>query len=154
RTEHFIRKASFQSEADDFGFIVPCPSQPELEESGDDAFPYLLKLTAPEVKWRLRPIPIGCSAYSLGRCGSAPGGVETVKVLQEKEVAGFNAVVLETNSSRALIAWLQKHGYAFSPEMEAWAKPYVEAGWKFTALKIAKNPSSPEKAVAAAALRI
>src|SRR5262249_4261661 len=62
--------------------------------------------------------------------------------------------VLETNSSGALIAWLKEHGYAFSPEIEAWAKPYVEAGGKFTALKIAKNPSSLEKAVSAAALRL
>src|SRR5437016_6045947 len=49
RTQHFIRKASFQSEADDFGFIVPSPSEPELEESGNEAFPYLLKLTEPAV---------------------------------------------------------------------------------------------------------
>jgi len=33
QTQHFIRKASFKSEADDFGFLVPTPSQPQLEES-------------------------------------------------------------------------------------------------------------------------
>src|ERR1700682_5066336 len=48
KTQHFIRKASFKSDADDFGFLVPTPSQPELNESGNDAFPYLLKLTEPE----------------------------------------------------------------------------------------------------------
>jgi hypothetical protein len=94
RTQHFIRKAAFQSEADDFGFIVPSPSEPELEESGSEAFPYLLKLTEPAVIRRPRPINIGCSATrSLG----LPGGWDHqgVKTLQEKEVAGFNAVVLE-----------------------------------------------------------
>src|SRR5262245_64412453 len=50
KMQHFIRKASFKSEADDFGFLVPSPSQPELDESGNDAFPYLLKLTEPEIK--------------------------------------------------------------------------------------------------------
>ena len=50
KTEHFIRKASFQSEADDFGFLVPTPTQPELAESGNEAFPLLLKLTEPETK--------------------------------------------------------------------------------------------------------
>jgi hypothetical protein len=151
--QHFIRKASFQSEADDFGFIVPSPSEPELDESGNEAFPYLLKLTEPAVKRRL-----GLHAPSLG-CGSTlslPGRVDdqAVKTLQEKEVAGFKAVVLETRSSTALVAWLKEHGYAYSPEVEAWAKPYVEQGWKFTALKIAKNGPRPEKAVAAASLRI
>src|SRR5713101_4310128 len=50
KMQHFIRKASFKSEADDFGFLVPSPSQPELEESGNEAFPFLLKLTEPEIK--------------------------------------------------------------------------------------------------------
>src|SRR6266850_284980 len=34
KTEHFIRQASFKSEADDFGFLVPSPTRPELDESG------------------------------------------------------------------------------------------------------------------------
>src|SRR5215813_1786031 len=50
KTQHFIRQASFKSEADDFGFLVPSPSQPELSESGNEAFPFLLKLTEPETK--------------------------------------------------------------------------------------------------------
>jgi hypothetical protein len=155
RAQHFIRKASFQSEADDFGFIVPSPSQPELEESGNDAFPYLQTLTEPKVIKLPRPISIGCG-HSLEMVGSAPGSsyVQGVTVLQETEVAGFNAVVLETKSSEALTAWLKEHGYAFSPEVAAWAKPYVEGGWKFTALKISKKHSSPATAVAAASLRI
>jgi hypothetical protein len=48
-TEHFIRQASFKSEADNFGFLVPSPAEPELSESGNAAFPYLLKLTEPEI---------------------------------------------------------------------------------------------------------
>jgi hypothetical protein len=48
--QHFIRKASFKSDAADFGFIVPSPNKPELEESGNEAFRYLAKLTAPEIK--------------------------------------------------------------------------------------------------------
>src|SRR3954471_17458575 len=55
RTQHFIRRASFKSTADDFGFLVPSPSQPELAESGNDAFDYLKKLTEPEVIKVARP---------------------------------------------------------------------------------------------------
>src|SRR5690242_18254781 len=49
KTQHFIRQASFKSDADDFGFIVPTPAQPQLEESGNAAFALLRKLTEPEV---------------------------------------------------------------------------------------------------------
>ena len=156
KTEHFIRKASFQSAGDDFGFIVPSPNQPELEESGNEAFPYLHDLTAPKVIRIPRPaLGIGCGGTATlhdDRFSATPPPM--VQVLQEKEVAGFDAVVLEAKSSGALVGWLKEHGYAFSPEVEAWAKPYVAAGWKFTALKIAKNRSGADKTVSAAALRI
>src|SRR5262245_43952479 len=35
KTEHFIRRASFKSQADDFGFLIPTPDRPELSESGN-----------------------------------------------------------------------------------------------------------------------
>jgi hypothetical protein len=64
-------------------------------------------------------------------------------------------VVLEAKTPGALIGWLKENGYAFSPQIEAWAKPYVEAGWKLTALKVAKDRDGKEKeSVTAAALRI
>lgn len=76
-------------------------------------------------------------------------------MLEEKLVAGFNAAVLEAQSTADLVAWLKQHGYAFSPEVEAWAKPYVEAGWKITALKVAKDKNATDqKSVAASALRM
>jgi hypothetical protein len=65
KTQHFIRQASFKSDADDFGFLVPSPSQPELDESGNDAFAFFAKLTEPEKirsRWPGGGIGLGCSA--------------------------------------------------------------------------------------------
>jgi hypothetical protein len=156
KTQHFIRKASFKSDADSFGFLVPSPTTPELEESGNEAFPYLLKVTEPEKKKMTRPSGGGCtcskkkSEPKAGRNLAEP----PVKVLAQKEVAGFHATVLETKSANALVQWLKQNGFAFSPQVEAWAKPYVEAGWKITALKVAKDKEGKNKDVAAAALRM
>jgi hypothetical protein len=72
---------------------------------------------------------------------------KSVRVLQEKMVAGFQAKVLETNSAEALVNWLKDNGYNYSPEVAAWAKPYVEAGWKITALKVAKDPADRDKKI-------
>ena len=154
KIEHMIRKASFKSTADDFGFLVPTPSQPELEESGNDAFPYLFKVTEPERTQVPRPsgMECGCSKKSEKKSEATR---DAVKILLEKEVAGFKAAILETKSASALIDWLKENGYAYSPQIEAWAKPYVEAGWKITALKVAKDQDGKDKkSVAAAALRI
>lgn len=156
KTQHFIRQASFKSEADDFGFLVPSPSRPELDESGSDAFPFLAQLTAPEIQRVGRPSPgmsCACSASAPTVKSALP---DAVRVLEQKQVAGFAATVLEADSSKVLVDWLQENGFAFSPEVEAWAKPYVEQRWKFTALKVAKEKAEGESSpdVAAAALRI
>ncbi|HEY7313763.1 MAG TPA: DUF2330 domain-containing protein [Gemmataceae bacterium] len=156
KTQHFIRQASFKSDADDFGFLVPSPTQPELAEAGNGGFTHLRKLTEPEHKKVPRPSGgIGCGCGAAGVKSLAPGSAPPVRVLEEKMVAGLHAVVLEADSATALVDWLKEHGYAFSPEVRAWAKPYVEKGWKITALRVAKRADSKEaKDVAATALRM
>ena len=130
--QHFIRRASFKTDAADVGFIVPSPSRPELAESGDDAFQRLAEMTAPRVKAGFS-FPLGCSATlpSAGYKGS-------VRVIEEKRVAGFDATVLTADTGADLTEWLKKHGYAFSPHVAEWAQPYLGGGWHFTALKLVK----------------
>jgi hypothetical protein len=157
KTEHFIRQASFKTDGDDVGFLVPSPTQPDLQEAGDGAFQLLGTLTAPEVRsvWQPRNPFCCCGAVSSDAPGLAAGALPVVRVLEEKLVAGFNAVVLESNSSTALVRWLEEHGYAYSPEMAVWAKPYIDAGWKITALKVAKEAANRnKKTVSASALRL
>jgi len=156
KTQHFIRRASFKGDADDFGFLIPSPTQPELSESGNETFPYLHDLTKPEVIDMPRSLGVGCGCSSAApRQHTGAPGLAWVKVLEEKVVAGFHAAVLETDSSAALVKWLKDNGYAYSPEIEAWAKPYIAQGWKITALKVAKNKDEREKkTVTASALRM
>jgi hypothetical protein len=85
----------------------------------------------------------------------AKSAAPPVRVLQEKMVAGFHAVVLEADSADVLVRWLKENGYAYSPEVQAWAKPYIDAGWKITALKVAKSTDANDsQSVEASALRI
>jgi Uncharacterized protein conserved in bacteria (DUF2330) len=148
KTQHFIRQASFKSESDGFGFLVPSPTEPKLDESDNEAFSSLRKLTEPEV---VKRVGFESTGKQVGK-----GGAREVTVLQpEKLVAGFHAVVLETTSSAALAKWLKDNGYHFSPEVEAWAKPYVELGWKITALKLAGSKNGEQnKNVSASAFRM
>jgi hypothetical protein len=150
KTQHFIRQASFESPSDDVGFIIPTPSQPQLSESGDSAFALLDQITE-------RPIVNKPTPWTMpGGCAMAPRDeAAEVRVLEEKRVAGFDAVVLEADTSGVLKTWLTDHGYAFSPQVQAWAEPYIAAGWKFTAMKIAKDPATGKsETLAASALRL
>ncbi len=150
KLQHFIRKASFATKDNDFGFIIPSPTEPELAESSDDAFSFLLKVTSPEIIARSSGCGLGCGVQAK----SAPKSTRPdVVVLKQQEVAGFDASVLEAKSGKALTTWLEKHGYVYSPEVAAWAQPYIDQGWKFTALKISTKATA-DKHKEAKALRM
>jgi hypothetical protein len=148
QTEHFIRKANFRGGGDSIGFLVPTPSRPQLEESGNEAFRHLAEITAPKHSGG-GGFPLGCSV-------AAPATqMAGVRVIQEKTVAGFDAVVLAADSGRELVEWLHQRDYAFTPEAAAWAQPYLTYGWHITAMKVTKdNEARAKSEVSAAALRI
>lgn len=149
QTQHFIRKADFKTDARDVGFLVPSPSRPQLDESGNEAFVKLAEITAPKYRGG-GGIPLGCSVAQ-----PAAQNFRSVRVIEEKRVAGFDATVLTARSGDDLVKWLKEHGYAYSPAVADWAQPYLRGDWHFTALKIAKdagNAAQPD--LKAAALRI
>ena len=139
KTEHFIRRASFQTEASDFGFLVPTPNKPTLAEADDGAFESLRIITEPEIIDRKRATADGCG---IG-CATAPKfgapGASKVDILEEKSVAGYDAVILQADDAEALNRWLKDHGYQSSPALKDWLKRYITQGWKITAFKIAKD---------------
>ena len=145
KRQHFIRQASFKSDAEgDIGFIVPSPSQPDLEEAGDGAFDQLKFITAPVV--HSGGGGIGCSKA----VPEASFARSQVEVLERKRVAGFDAVVLKADSAQGLVDWLAQNDYAYSDAVAAWAQPYVERGWPFTALKVAPgDDGNPDRETSA-----
>lgn len=147
-TQHFIRQATFKSRGDDFGFIVPSPSRPELAEADPAAFAQLAKITAPEVIRRPAPRREG-GGCNLACDGASPKSAPpaAVRVLDQKVVAGYQATVLEADTAAAFTDWLKANDFAYSPEVAAWAKPYIDQQWKFTALKVAPvAPVAPANA--------
>jgi hypothetical protein len=136
KRQHFIRRASFESSAKDFGFLVPTPSQPELAEADGSIFEALRVITAPKIVGRA---PVASSAAP---AASAPAPA-AVTVLAEKTVAGLDAVVLEATNAKALDRWLGEHGYRSSPQLVEWYKPYIANRWKITAFKISTAEPHP-----------
>ena len=64
KTEHFIRRANFESESEDFGFLVPTPSKPELGEANQALFQRLETAVKPESIPKVRSV-IKWSLFSL-----------------------------------------------------------------------------------------
>jgi hypothetical protein len=117
--QHFIRRALVETDAKDFGFLVPTPGKPELAEVDGRAFEELAEITT--LAARTAPVAI--------------------TVLEQKIVAGYDAAVLEAADAGALDGWLKAHGYPSSPELMEWLKPYIAHKWKITAFKVAAGTS-------------
>jgi hypothetical protein len=159
RVEHFVRAATFDTRARDFGFLVPTPTTPTLAEEDRSLFPLLARHSIPETivrrPWVLSP-SLGCAALVLSeRAGDRLAAVESavlppVRVLSAQQVAGYDAVVLEADDPSALTRWLDEHRYGTTPTLTAWLAPYIAQHWKITAFKVAvpdpNDPSPPRTA--------
>lgn len=137
KTQHFIRRASFETKAKDFGFIVPTPSVPKLAEADDAAFKHLDRVITPPRNFNATKKAVA----------SAPAPVAPkVEVIAKAKVAGFDATVLSASDAGALDRWLKSNGYASSPELTEWYRHYIERKWYFTAFKIDGSEASGRRA--------
>jgi hypothetical protein len=153
KIEHFFRKADFAGNAEDFGFLVPTPTKPELAEADGAIFDRFEQATKPRIEivksykfeWSsMFMFKASLSDKSMNAVGDA------VMILDRVRVAGMDAVVLASTSSEALAKWLEDNGYNVRPTIEEWLKPYVEQGWKITAFKYAPKGGEAKRTSTAA----
>ncbi|MFM8571741.1 MAG: DUF2330 domain-containing protein [Pirellula sp.] len=169
KIEHFVREAAFRrpgrrvsdpsAEAsdsrDDFGFLVPSPSEPQIEESDSSAFGVLDSKIQPRIEheehWSANPFPIALSPFLLLKASSNPATSNRVDspppamaVLQTKKVAGYQVAVLKADDAKELVQWLKDNEYEVRKDLEEWVAPYVEKGWIITAFKYDSSSNRTE----------
>ncbi len=142
--EHFIRRTAFETDATDVGFLVPSPTQPELAEVSSEVFGEIAAATeAQTIIRRELELQLACCCLapmaSRGAAGGAVAGMPSVNVLSIEQVAGYEAAVLKADDAGALARWLDVHGYARPPALEAWLEAYVRQGWIITAFKLGRS---------------
>lgn len=151
KTEHFIRRATFQTTSADFGFLVPTPSLPELVEASPDVFSTLSRLTEPKVEVRrVETTNFGCESKTAQFAGvkadvgerHIPPAAGGVNVMQEVKVAGYEAVSLKADDPKVLNDWLGKNGYVSRPSLAAWFEWYTKNKWVITAFKLGEGARS------------
>lgn len=155
QTEHFIRQATFETNAPDFGFLVPTPTRPALAQADPTAFSRLETTIQPRIMTRFRHVLqptllLGSCAQTLQKTRSMQTESSAlppaaVSVVSTQRVGRYDAAVLAATDAGALAHWLTGHGYAASPATQDWLRPYVAAGWTITAFKIAQaDPAAPQ----------
>lgn len=136
-TEHFVRRADFRTTAKEFGFLVPTPTKPGLGEADAGVFGLLRGATLPrrEFSGITRRVVRTKETFSYVGAASAPT-MRAPVVVEEKTVAGFDAVVLKADDVDGLKKWLEERQFDSRPALMEWVKWYVQNGWYLTAFKI------------------
>ena len=128
-TETMILSVTFQGDAENFSWIVPTPSRPEVSKSTDELFTALNKLTAPEYDYGVMPMYGGASRDMAAEESG-------VTVLETKKVEYYDITVLEADDPEALTKWLKENKYQFPEEGKYLFDDYINNKWYFTAIKL------------------
>ena len=126
QTEHFIRRVEFKTTGSDVGFLVPVPAKPEIAEADNAAFERIGALVKP---------PLLTKGPDMAAATNGLHSAGSVKVLEEKRVAGMDVAVLEATSAGGLMKWLADHGYSKKPTLDKWLESYIKAQFKIVAFK-------------------
>lgn len=142
KTEHFVRRAVFRSQAEHFGFLVPSPTPPTLAEEKDEVLDRLEQIVLPDIRYEdvwsgVDFMPLSLMGLSKSAPTAATSAAPRVQVLEQRRVGAFDAAVLRAEDAGALAKWLGDHGYDERPSLAAWLAPYVAQKWVVTAFKVA-----------------
>ncbi len=143
----------YEGEADDFAWVIPVASKPDVGVGTDEVFLALEAMTSPQFLletqiesscWQYNISPPDFDDGEFNEGGEGEGGETStedpvVSVLEEAEVGPYNYVILESNNSQALIAWLDENDYTQPPEAHALIDHYVANEMKFVAVKLLKD---------------
>jgi len=144
---------AYEGEAEEFAWIVPVGSQPELFVSTDTLFSLVGQQTNP---WfSLQYTEDGNCLDEMGRGGDVAMSAEDsdgagdfsppqdeaggVEVIEEAAVGPYDTVILLATDSADLLEWLQDNAYDIPDAIEPVLTPYVDDGSYFVALKLSKD---------------
>lgn len=124
--------------AEEFAWIVPLPSNPQIDVAAAESFDALERATNPI--FRLPPEECGdfrgINAGLLSG-GAPPEGIPgAVDIYQQGQVGPYDFSVIGGSSGGLLTDWLQQNGYRVTEPMEPLIGSYADAGMLFLAMKL------------------
>ncbi len=131
----------YSGSADEFSWVVPVPSSPEISLGADTTFNELDFATRPQFILERRgeqcetfpPVvaPVNASTND-GDEESANG----VVIEEELEVGPFEIDIVSSDNPDDLAIWLEDNNYQLTDRGSELIAPYVTAGMKFVAVKL------------------
>jgi hypothetical protein len=140
----------YAGDADDFGWLLPLPSLPELALGSDELFTQLQRTTQPSytVQYVYEDCGGGSSGYSCFGGGTSsndafPGapGTGPGPVVLQGSIGPYDSAVLRADSKDEMLAWLAANHYFVPAGTDAAVAPYIHPGGYFLALKLHQGQS-------------
>ena len=131
--EDLILQVKYEGPVDEFGWLIPVPNLPTVQEGSMKCFYELSQYTQEHFEPRLG----GPAALSAGRSkGEDREKPEPVKVIEIKTVGAYKIAVLSTKDAGALENWLATNLFYFPTNKTDALDAYVKQHWYFIAVKV------------------
>lgn len=135
---------------EDFSWVVPVPSSPELSIGSDTTFNELEASTRPlfimqqqgQVCEKDQIVGVASPAAEAGGGSGGSDADSGVTIEQVLEVGPFDATIVSSDNPDDMAIWLQDNGYDITERGGALLAPYVNGGMKFVALKLKYGETS------------
>jgi hypothetical protein len=125
---------SYEGKAEEFSWVFPVPSVPELAVAETESLEVLEAATTLQIEYGPRP----CEHLRITG-GGGGGGPD---MLAAGDVGPYDYVVLGGEGEPdALAAWLRENGYRIPEEIEPIIAAYVEEGMYFLAMRLRQDAS-------------
>ena len=145
-TQGMVVRVRVTGAPDQFAWVLPLPSvpleEPVLLEEGDALFEYLYYHSMPREK-EAHDMFSGPWAWACGDMGGE-GMEDGVALLGSAVVGDLLIETLKAQQADALAQWLADNGYRVPEDLDELAKPYVEEGWVFLAMKLTAEAAEAE----------
>ena len=141
-------QVQYSGPAEEFGWLLPVPSIPEMEVGVDELFTQLIDSTQP--KYSMTANYVGDCPFdpNNGRFSSPPaegvdaddgatgGGEQGSPLVLRDTVGPFDFAVLRADSKDDMFNWLADNEFFVPPNTDTVSDPYIKPGGFFLALKL------------------
>jgi hypothetical protein len=123
---------NYEGSAEDFSWVVPVPSPPELDVAPTTALNVLQNTTNP----RFNAPNNYCRGvvWYYGGLGGGGGGY-----LEQGNVGPYDYAIIGSDNPAELIEWLRENGYRVTDDMQPIIAEYVFEGMYFLAMKLSND---------------
>lgn len=135
---------TYEGPAEDFGWILPVPTEPTVRPSVDDIFINLGNATDPTFSTTIEEVGKCVNPVRLAFPTSAEGDVandsaDGITVASQAPVGPYDSTILMAETQDALTQWLADNNYDLPEAALSRLEPYIASGSWFVALKLAKD---------------